>query len=357
MVSASVGERAAEAECDLGWSVGMLMRNYKAHADPCVGDLPRGARGYQLLYTVVRKNIPNQLRLAEYLGIDRSVMPYVIDDLVEAGLVERQPDPADRRARKVVATPLGIEKFQQLEAQMARAENRPFGAGHLCLQLLELLDAKWGGHHFACTTISGIRLPFDQSGLDQVIDHVRHHRTVDTQVLRKPQLIGDVLANHRVEKLIAARTARQITDARVRMSLVVPHQHPDRPTKVALGLSGTFTNTRTHHTPSLTQLVCHATELFGKQIEHTSGYDPESVPRGRRQSLDTGGPAQVAGERAPAVSRDRSFSAGRRGWCRHAGHADNRMAEKSGECSRHGKRHIQSPQENAGPDRLSLIHI
>src|ERR1035437_9563180 len=166
-----------------------------------------------------------------------------------------------------------------LLAKLERAENRPFGAGHLCLQLLELLDAKWGGHHFACTTISGIRCPSAQSGPDQVIDHVRHHQTVNTQVLRKPQLIGDVLANHRVEKLIAARTARQITDARVRMSLVVPHQHPDRPTKVALGLSGTFTNTRTHHTPSLTQLVCHATELFGKQIEHTSGYDPESVPR------------------------------------------------------------------------------
>src|SRR5665811_2566898 len=90
MVSASVGERAAEAECDLGWSVGMLMRNYKAHADPCVGDLPRGARGYQLLYTVVRKNIPNQLRLAEYLGIDRSVMPYVIC------LLYTSPSPRDR---------------------------------------------------------------------------------------------------------------------------------------------------------------------------------------------------------------------------------------------------------------------
>jgi DNA-binding MarR family transcriptional regulator len=117
----------------------MLMRNYKAHADPCVGDLPRGARGYQLLYTVVRKNIPNQLRLAEYLGIDRSVMPYVIDDLVEAGLVERQPDPADRRARKVVATPLGIEKFQQLEAQMARAERAVLGA----LELGEQDQFRW----------------------------------------------------------------------------------------------------------------------------------------------------------------------------------------------------------------------
>ena len=44
-----------------------------------------------------------------------------------------------------------------LLAKLERAETRPFGAGHLCLQLLELLDAERGGHHFAGTTISGRR--------------------------------------------------------------------------------------------------------------------------------------------------------------------------------------------------------
>ncbi|ORA10901.1 MarR family winged helix-turn-helix transcriptional regulator [Mycobacterium asiaticum] len=111
-----------EADCDLGWSVGMLMRHYRSQVQPCVADIPRGARGFQLLYTVIRKNLPNQLQMAEYLGIDRSVMPYVIDDLVEAGLVERQPDPADRRVRKVVATPLGVETFARLQREVDAAE-------------------------------------------------------------------------------------------------------------------------------------------------------------------------------------------------------------------------------------------
>jgi DNA-binding MarR family transcriptional regulator len=31
-------------------------------------------------------------------------MTYLLDTLVEAGVVERVPDPADRRARKIVAT-------------------------------------------------------------------------------------------------------------------------------------------------------------------------------------------------------------------------------------------------------------
>jgi len=50
-----------------------------------------------------------------------------------------RPPPADRRARKVVATPLGIEKFQQLEAQMARAERAGLGA----LELGEQDQFRW----------------------------------------------------------------------------------------------------------------------------------------------------------------------------------------------------------------------
>ncbi|WP_338079815.1 MarR family winged helix-turn-helix transcriptional regulator [Antrihabitans stalactiti] len=112
----------AELDCDLGWSVAMLMRDYKAHVEPTLADLPRGARGYQLLYTVVRKQIRTQVQLADYLGIDRSVIPYVVDDLVEAGLVDRRPDANDRRIRTVVATDEGIETLQRHEAAVAHAE-------------------------------------------------------------------------------------------------------------------------------------------------------------------------------------------------------------------------------------------
>ncbi|MEU2351730.1 MarR family transcriptional regulator [Streptomyces misionensis] len=67
-----------------------------------------------MLYTLVCKDMTNQSQSAGYLGIDRSVLPYVIDDLVETGLVERQPDPADRRARKAVATQPGIDTLRAL---------------------------------------------------------------------------------------------------------------------------------------------------------------------------------------------------------------------------------------------------
>ena len=37
----------------------------------------------------------DQARIAERLGLDRTVMTHLIDDLEEAGLVERRPDRAD----------------------------------------------------------------------------------------------------------------------------------------------------------------------------------------------------------------------------------------------------------------------
>ncbi|MFV9454783.1 MarR family winged helix-turn-helix transcriptional regulator [Rhodococcus sp. NM-2] len=123
-----LNEAVDERDCDLGWSVAMLMRDYKTLVEPVVADLPRGSRGFQLLYTVARKRIRTQVQLADYLGVDRSVIPYVIDDLVDAGLVDRQPDPADRRVRTVVVTAAGSERLQQLEARIAEAETIVLGA-------------------------------------------------------------------------------------------------------------------------------------------------------------------------------------------------------------------------------------
>jgi DNA-binding MarR family transcriptional regulator len=49
-------------------------------------------------------------------------MTYLLDDLEAAKLVERQPDPADRRSRRVVATAHGREVLADLDARFARAE-------------------------------------------------------------------------------------------------------------------------------------------------------------------------------------------------------------------------------------------
>lgn len=109
---------------DFGWALGMLVRTYHAYLAAACTEIPQGPRGYQVLATVIHGDQPNQLSIATHLGIDRTVMTYLTDDLVAAGLVERQQDPNDRRARRIVATPKGRQTFAVLEARVREAESR-----------------------------------------------------------------------------------------------------------------------------------------------------------------------------------------------------------------------------------------
>ncbi|WP_448070690.1 MarR family winged helix-turn-helix transcriptional regulator [Georgenia yuyongxinii] len=110
-------------EGDLGWSLGVLLRAYQGAVGAVVGAFPHGHRGYQVLTTVAHGDQPSQLALAAYLGIDRTVMTYLIDDLVDAGLVQRQLNPADRRQRKIVATAVGTRTLADLERRVREAED------------------------------------------------------------------------------------------------------------------------------------------------------------------------------------------------------------------------------------------
>ncbi|MBF8188811.1 winged helix-turn-helix transcriptional regulator [Nonomuraea sp. K274] len=115
------------AEGDFGWSLGVLLRAFHGSLVEVLGDLPHGPRGYQTLSTVVHGDQPSQLALAAHLGIDRTVMTYLIDDLVQAGLVERRLNPADRRQRKIVATDEGAATLRDLERRVREVEDMVLG--------------------------------------------------------------------------------------------------------------------------------------------------------------------------------------------------------------------------------------
>lgn len=110
------------AETDIGWALGVLLRTYRDVVTPALGDFPCGPRGYQTMREVIQGDHPSQLALANHLGIDRTVMTYLIDDLVEIGWVERRTNPADRRQRQVVATELGRKAVADLCEKVAQAE-------------------------------------------------------------------------------------------------------------------------------------------------------------------------------------------------------------------------------------------
>lgn len=116
-----------EETCDFGWSVGVLNKAYAEAVAPILDRIPRGVRGYQTLYAAATYDLPTQLALAEYLLIDKSVMPYVVDDLVDAGLVRREPSPTDRRARRVVPTDAGLAMLREVGAEVSAAEAELLG--------------------------------------------------------------------------------------------------------------------------------------------------------------------------------------------------------------------------------------
>lgn len=107
---------------DFGWALATVLRGYQLKFDEAVGVLPGGVRGFQVLSTVVHRDPENQQALGSHLGIDRTVLTYLLDELVEGGLVERVPSPSDRRARKIIITDNGRQVLQSAEERVAGFE-------------------------------------------------------------------------------------------------------------------------------------------------------------------------------------------------------------------------------------------
>jgi DNA-binding MarR family transcriptional regulator len=107
---------------DLGWALGVVFRAYLAAATAALAEVPGGPRGYQVIAVAARSEVGSQLALAHHLGIDRTVMTYMLDDLEAAGLIERQPDPTDRRARRVIVTAGGTKLLATLDRRLQAAE-------------------------------------------------------------------------------------------------------------------------------------------------------------------------------------------------------------------------------------------
>lgn len=110
-------------EADLGWALGAITRSYLRAAREAVADVPGGARGYLVLAVAGQGEPRSQLALAQHLGVDRTAMTYLLDDLESAGLVERRPDPADRRARRIAPTPDGLALLREVKATLRDVED------------------------------------------------------------------------------------------------------------------------------------------------------------------------------------------------------------------------------------------
>jgi DNA-binding MarR family transcriptional regulator len=136
----------AALDGDLGWTLGVVFRAYVKASTAVMADLPGGHRGYQVLTAAARDEAPSQSALGAQLGIDRTVLTYLLDDLERADLVARKPDPADRRTRQIVATEPGRALLCTLEERLGQAEAHilaglPAGSQRTLKSLLSRLAA------------------------------------------------------------------------------------------------------------------------------------------------------------------------------------------------------------------------
>jgi len=74
----------------------------------------------------------SQSELADRLGVEGATMVAMVDRLVKAGLVVREPSTTDRRVKRVVLTPAGNLLFDKVRAEAAA----------FCKEVLANMDPK-----------------------------------------------------------------------------------------------------------------------------------------------------------------------------------------------------------------------
>lgn len=117
-----VPDAAPALDADFGWALRALTTAFRERAGDAVSTVPGGPRGF-LVLTALREGPPeSQLALARTLGFDKTVLTYLLDGLEERALVSRTPDPADRRARRIVVTPRGRRLLTTVQRRMTAAE-------------------------------------------------------------------------------------------------------------------------------------------------------------------------------------------------------------------------------------------
>ena len=82
---------------------------------------------YVVLSALVDRDAPTQAKLASVIGADKTRIIGVLDALQEGGLIERRPDPSDRRAYVLSITAAGRRRHAAAQADIQRGEERWLG--------------------------------------------------------------------------------------------------------------------------------------------------------------------------------------------------------------------------------------
>jgi DNA-binding MarR family transcriptional regulator len=78
--------------------------------------------GYVVLTALAEQPVRTQAALAQSIGADKSRIIGVLDELQERGLIQRRPDPADRRVHLLSLTEAGNRLRQSVRDAIQRQE-------------------------------------------------------------------------------------------------------------------------------------------------------------------------------------------------------------------------------------------
>ncbi len=109
---------------DLGAMVLRLGHRLLAMEQPILARHGISMWAYIVLSSLRRSPVRTQAALAASIGADKTRMIPVLDDLQQRGLIEREPDPSDRRVRLLELTEDGarVQRAVQADIRVGEAE-------------------------------------------------------------------------------------------------------------------------------------------------------------------------------------------------------------------------------------------
>jgi DNA-binding MarR family transcriptional regulator len=109
---------------DLAAMLAPLVRDMMAAEQPILDAHGLTMWGYVVLLALDRASMRTQAALAEAIGADKTRIIRTLDELQEAGHIERRPDPDDRRVRLLAITDSGRAVKDAVQADIQRGEER-----------------------------------------------------------------------------------------------------------------------------------------------------------------------------------------------------------------------------------------
>jgi len=131
--------------------VDLLLRGYRWFEDGLLSRLaeagwPQITRAHSLVFAHLDQAGTRPSELARRIGISRQAVNQTLGELVELGLVELVPDPASRRSKLVVLTPVGNATLGSAHAVFSELEDAladRIGRASVN-ELRRVLEADWG---------------------------------------------------------------------------------------------------------------------------------------------------------------------------------------------------------------------